>query len=153
MHGSRRSVERSASLSPNCSESLRLRRDPSDNVRGLSLDRAGLHPTGAELCPFETLPLDWKREGKDAAMCRKKKFVALGDLRENGVIKNTGVSNFCETHLQELKNIGTPIVRNQIEYIPFSPVYTKETLLEHFNKHKITSLGGDIVDNEKAMWN
>lgn len=107
--------------------------------------------------PSTPLPSACKREGKDAATCRKETWLALSDLRARGVIKNAGVSNFGVRHLQELENVGAPVANNQIEYNPFVPEYTEETF-EYCNKHRITitayfPLGGEIAGKEKAMRN
>ena len=69
-----------------------------------------------------------KKEGKTPSQCREETWRALSDLREDGIIKNVGVSNFSLKHLQELQGIGAPIANNQIQFHPFEPDYVVDTV-------------------------
>lgn len=77
-----------------------------------------------------------KKEGKNPMQCRKDTWRALSELRETGVIKNVGVSNFSLRHLQELQGIGAPIANNQIQFHPFEPEHVVETV-EYCQKNGI----------------
>eukprot|EP00584_Thalassiosira_punctigera_P023025 CAMPEP_0172553752 /NCGR_PEP_ID=MMETSP1067-20121228/51537_1 /TAXON_ID=265564 ORGANISM="Thalassiosira punctigera, Strain Tpunct2005C2" /NCGR_SAMPLE_ID=MMETSP1067 /ASSEMBLY_ACC=CAM_ASM_000444 /LENGTH=376 /DNA_ID=CAMNT_0013341979 /DNA_START=68 /DNA_END=1198 /DNA_ORIENTATION=+ len=125
----------------------------------LSEEELGLDYIDLVIMHAPSFPLSTpcKREGKDAAQCRKETWLALSDLRKKGVIKNAGVSNFGVKHLQELENIGAPVANNQIEYNPFVPEYIEETF-DYCRKFKIAitayfPLGGDIANKDKAMRN
>ncbi len=78
-----------------------------------------------------------KREGKTPSQCREETWRALSDLREDGIIKNVGVSNFSLKHLQELQGVGAPIANNQIQFHPFEPDHVVETV-NYCHKHGIT---------------
>lgn len=68
------------------------------------------------------LPSPCKKEGKDPEECRKETWKALSDLRQDGLIKNAGVSNFALNHIKELEGVGgAPIANNQIQFHPFEP--------------------------------
>mmetsp|Transcript_26986 Transcript_26986/g.56250 ORF Transcript_26986/g.56250 Transcript_26986/m.56250 type:complete len:384 (-) Transcript_26986:123-1274(-) len=125
----------------------------------LSEDELGLDYIDLVLMHAPSFPLSTAcgREGKDAATCRKETWLALSALREEGVIRNAGVSNFGVNHLREFENVGAPIANNQIEYNPFVPEYITETF-EYCDKHNIAitayfPLGGDIANKDKAMRN
>ena len=96
------------------------------------------------------------KEGKDAATCRRESWKALSELREQGLIRNAGVSNFAIKHLKDLEGVGAPIANNQIQFSPFEPEFVMETV-EYCAKNNITvtaysPLGG-IMDQSKAMAN
>ena len=98
-----------------------------------------------------------KRDGKTAAQCREETWRALSDLREKGVIRNAGVSNFAVKHLEHIASLEgvAPIANNQVEYNPFVPESINETF-DYCKKHNISitayfPLGGDIANNAKAM--
>lgn len=78
-----------------------------------------------------------KKEGKNPTQCREDTWRALSELRETGVIRNVGVSNFSLKHLQELQGVGAPIANNQIQYHPFEPDHVVETV-EYCQKNGIT---------------
>lgn len=121
----------------------------------LGLDYIDLVLMHAPSFPIISSPC--KKEGKNATQCRQETWLALSDLREKGVIRNAGVSNFGVKHLQELENMGAPVANNQIQYNPFVPEFINETF-DYCKKNSITitayfPLGGDIADKEKAMRN
>ncbi|KAL9188846.1 hypothetical protein ACHAXT_007224 [Thalassiosira profunda] len=99
-----------------------------------------------------------RRAGKDAAQCREETWRALSDLREKGVIRNAGVSNFAVKHLMELKALElAPIANNQIEFNPFVSESINETF-DYCQKHNVAitayfPLGGEIANKGKALKN
>mmetsp|Transcript_12253 Transcript_12253/g.26641 ORF Transcript_12253/g.26641 Transcript_12253/m.26641 type:complete len:375 (+) Transcript_12253:77-1201(+) len=102
------------------------------------------------------LPSPCKREGKDPAECRKETWRALSDLRQDGLIKSVGVSNFALKHIKELEGTGAPIANNQIQFHPFEPDYVMETV-DYCQKNGITitaysPLGG-MMDKDRAQAN
>jgi diketogulonate reductase-like aldo/keto reductase len=62
-----------------------------------------------------------KQKKLNTIQCRADTWLGLSDLREEGVIKEAGVSNFGISHLEELMAMkdAAPIAANQIEYNPF----------------------------------
>lgn len=77
-------------------------------------------------------------------------------MREKGLIRNAGVSNFAVKHLNELKGFGAPIANNQIQFNPFEPEHVMETVA-YCAENQITitaysPLGG-LMDKDKAMVN
>lgn len=65
-----------------------------------------------------------KAEGKDPSACREETWKALSELRDEGVVKNAGVSNFELHHIQEVQGYNlAPIATNQIHFHPFVPDY------------------------------
>jgi len=106
--------------------------------------------------PGPVFPSPCKKEGKDATQCRIDTWRALSDLREKGLIRNAGVSNFAVKHLKELEGQGAPIANNQIQFHPFVPPHVIETV-EYCGKRNITitaysPLGG-MMDKDKALAN
>ena len=102
--------------------------------------------------PFTTSPC--RKEGKDPAQCRKETWTALSELRDSGLLRNIGVSNFALKHLKDLQGVGAPIANNQIEFSPFQPEHVMETV-QYCMEHNITvtaysPLGG-ILNQNKAM--
>ena len=63
--------------------------------------------------------------------------MALSELRDKGLIRNIGVSNFVVKHLEELQGVGAPIANNQINYHPFVPDHVQETVA-YCKKYDIT---------------
>jgi diketogulonate reductase-like aldo/keto reductase len=101
---------------------------------------------------FPLLGNDCTRNGISATDCRKETWTALSELRDKGIIRNVGVSNFVVKHLEDIKGIGAPIANNQIQYSPFVPARVEETF-EYCRKQGITitaysPLGG--LQHEKA---
>jgi diketogulonate reductase-like aldo/keto reductase len=78
----------------------------------------------------------------------------LSELREAGLIKNAGVSNFALKHLKDLEGIGAPIANNQIQFSPFEPEHVMEAVAYCF-EHNITMTAysplGGMMDRDKAM--
>lgn len=97
-----------------------------------------------------------KKEGKTPAECRAETWKALSALRQKGLIKNAGVSNFALKHILELQGLGAPIANNQIQFHPFEPDHVMETV-DYCQQHNITitaysPLGG-MMDKDRAMAN
>jgi len=78
--------------------------------------------------PFVRSPCT--KEGKGASQCRKETWEALSELRNQGLIRNVGVSNFAVKHIQELEALTdvAPIANNQINFNPFVPEDVYETV-------------------------
>ena len=77
-------------------------------------------------------------------------------MREEGLLRNVGVSNFAVKHLEELVNMDgvAPIANNQIQYSPFTDPSVQETFA-YCAKHNITitaysPLGG-MMEKDKAF--
>lgn len=104
------------------------------------------------LFPLQTSPC--KKDGKDSSQCRRETWAALSELREAGLIRNAGVSNFALKHLKDLEGLGAPIANNQIQFTPFEPEYVMETVQYCFeNNITVTAYSplGGLVDQNKAM--
>lgn len=103
---------------------------------------------------FPMLGNDCTKQGISPADCRKETWKALSELREKGIVRNVGVSNFSVKHLQDIKDLGlAPIANNQIQYSPFVPASVQETF-DYCMQHNITitaysPLGG--LEHEKAQ--
>lgn len=105
------------------------------------------------------LPLfgnDCTKRGIDASACRKETWKALSKLREQGIVRNVGVSNFAVKHLEDIESLGlAPIANNQIQYSPFVPASVEETF-DYCMKRGIaitaySPLGGLEHDKAKAV--
>jgi diketogulonate reductase-like aldo/keto reductase len=87
---------------------------------------------------FPLLSSPCQKEGKSPSECRRDTWRALSDLREGGLIKNAGVSNFSLKHIKELESFGgAPIANNQISFHPFEPDHVMETV-EYCQSNGIT---------------
>jgi len=123
----------------------------------------GLEYVDLVLLHFPSVPAlssPCKEEGKTPTECRIDTWKALSEMRERGLIKNAGVSNFALKHIHELEEASiankAPIANNQIQFHPFEPDYVMETV-EYCQKHNITitaysPLGG-MMDKDRAMAN
>jgi diketogulonate reductase-like aldo/keto reductase len=62
-----------------------------------------------------------RRQGLSNSECRKQTFQALSELREQGLIRNVGVSNFVTPQIKELQEIpgAAPVANNQIQFNPW----------------------------------
>lgn len=87
--------------------------------------------------PFMGSPCS--KEGKGASQCRKETWEALSELRNKGLIRNAGVSNFVVKHIQELEALPdvAPVANNQINFNPFVPEHVMETV-DYCHKRNIT---------------
>jgi diketogulonate reductase-like aldo/keto reductase len=103
-----------------------------------------------------TFPLfsnDCTKRGINATACRQETWKALSELRNKGIIRNIGVSNFAIQHLKDIQDLHlAPIANNQIQYSPFSPASTHDTV-DYCHEHNITitaysPLGG--LEHSKA---
>jgi len=106
------------------------------------------------------LPSQCSKQGNGPSQCRKETWQALSELRNKGLIRNVGVSNFVVKHIQELEALTdvAPIANNQINFNPFVPEETMETV-EYCQGRNITvtaymPLGGshhrDLVNKKLA---
>jgi len=79
--------------------------------------------------------------------CRQRTWKALSELREEGLIRDVGVSNFNIKQMKELQSLNmAPIAANQIQFHPWIPDFQQETV-DFCNANKIVitayfSLGG-----------
>ncbi|CAB9513215.1 Deoxymugineic acid synthase 1 [Seminavis robusta] len=97
---------------------------------------------------------DCIKRGISATECRQETWKALSELREKGLFRNIGVSNFAVKHLEELEGVGAPIANNQIQYSPFTDPSVQETF-QYCAKNNITitaysPLGG-MMEKDKAF--
>jgi diketogulonate reductase-like aldo/keto reductase len=94
------------------------------------LKELGLGYIDMILLHFPSLPLPspCKNEGKSNFECRRETWKALSEMRQEGLIRNIGVSNFALKHIQELQELGAPIANNQISFHPFEPEQVMETV-------------------------
>mmetsp|Transcript_17217 Transcript_17217/g.35951 ORF Transcript_17217/g.35951 Transcript_17217/m.35951 type:complete len:388 (-) Transcript_17217:171-1334(-) len=121
------------------------------------LKQLGLDYIDLVLLHFPSIPLassPCKKGGSDETECRRETWTGLSEMRENGYVRNIGVSNFSVRHLMELEGIGAPIANNQIAFNPFVPDEIMETISYCKTKNiTVTAhspLGG-IADKDKAM--
>ncbi len=71
----------------------------------------------------------------NSAVPMKETFEALAQLKEEGKVKDIGVSNFTISHLKEARKVSPePISVNQIEYHPY---LNQNELLCYCKKNKI----------------
>jgi diketogulonate reductase-like aldo/keto reductase len=69
--------------------------------------------------------------------CRAETWKGLSELRQEGIVRNVGVSNFAVKHLEEIEALNlAPIAANQIQYNPWAPDHAVETF-EYCQKHNI----------------
>lgn len=112
------------------------------NVVKSELDDLGLDYIDLFLLHFPSsgpLRSPCSKEGKGPPECRKETWQALSELRNKGLIRNVGVSNFVVKHIQELEELTdvAPVANNQISFHPFVPEETMETV-EYCHKKNIT---------------
>ena len=62
--------------------------------------------------------------------CRQETFKGMSEMRKQGLVRNVGVSNFASGPLLELLEVDgiAPIANNQIQYNPWSPQETLDTI-------------------------
>lgn len=99
----------------------------------------------------------WSKECEEKGLtrkqCRLDTWRALSELREQGLVKNLGVSNFAKNHLEQIEELGlAPIAVNQITYNPWAPDFQVETF-EYCQSKGIaitaySSLGGFMQKSE-----
>jgi diketogulonate reductase-like aldo/keto reductase len=103
---------------------------------------------------FNYMSEECNKQGSSKKECRQETFKALSELREQGIVRSVGVSNFATHHLKELlelENIA-PIANDQIQYNPWAPQEWVDTVdFCHKNGIAITaynSLGGSLQHHE-----
>jgi aldehyde reductase len=86
--------------------------------------------------------------------CRKETYQALSELRDQGLMRNIGVSNFPTKLLKEIQAIENvaPIANNQINFNPWVSDGWMDTV-EYCKEHDITvtgyfTLGGNFQHHE-----
>jgi len=118
------------------------------------IDMALLHAPSTPSKWF--VPNDCTRSGIDATSCRRETWKALSELRNQGIVKHVGVSNFGIRHMRDLIDgvpDGAPIANNQIQYSPFAPASVHE-IVQYCRERNITvtaysPLGG-LIDRDRA---
>ena len=86
--------------------------------------------------------------------CRQETWKALSILRDQGLIRNAGVSNFAKMHLQDLQELSgvAPIAMNQFQYNPWAPEFIQETynycMANNIHMTAYASLGGSLQHAE-----
>lgn len=61
------------------------------------------------------------------AQCRQETWKALSLLRDKGLIRNVGVSNFNIVQMQQVSSLGlAPIATNQFQWNPWAPDWQRE---------------------------
>jgi diketogulonate reductase-like aldo/keto reductase len=69
--------------------------------------------------------------------CRHEAWLALSRLRDQGLVKEIGVSNFNSKQLKQIQDLkAAPIAANQIMYNPWVPDWQQETF-EYCQKNNI----------------
>jgi diketogulonate reductase-like aldo/keto reductase len=69
--------------------------------------------------------------------CRAETWKGLSELRQEGIVRNVGVSNFAVKHLEDIEALNlAPIAVNQFQYNPWAPDHIVETF-EYCQKHNI----------------
>ncbi|WP_158058325.1 aldo/keto reductase [Halorussus halophilus] len=109
-----------------------------------SLDRLGVEQV-------DLFYVHWPMKAYDA----EETLPAFDELREDGVTKNVGVSNFTVELLEEADEIlDSPIVANQVEMHPLLP---QDDLLDYCRAHDITVVAyaplmrGDASDVDELV--
>eukprot|EP00930_Biecheleria_cincta_P085798 TRINITY_DN75161_c0_g1_i1.p1 TRINITY_DN75161_c0_g1~~TRINITY_DN75161_c0_g1_i1.p1 ORF type:complete len:395 (+),score=49.88 TRINITY_DN75161_c0_g1_i1:69-1187(+) len=91
----------------------------------------------------------------EMASYRTDTWKGLSTLREKGLIRNLGVSNFNVQQMKEIQSLGlAPIAANQMQYHPWVPEFIKDAV-KYCHEHKIVvtayfSLGGH--DNKRKAF-
>eukprot|EP00900_Chrysochromulina_parva_P017602 jgi/Chrpa1/25843/Chrysochromulina_OHIO_Genome00008552-RA len=81
-------------------------------------------------------PLGRCRNGT-AVECRVNAWTKLSALRDAGLVRNIGVSNFGISQIEELEKLGlAPVSVNQIQYNPWAPDWQQE-VVDYCQKHSI----------------
>lgn len=79
----------------------------------------------------------------------------LSTLREKGLIRNLGVSNFNVAYMKELQDLKlAPIAANQIQFHPWAPAWIKE-IVSYCHQQRIAVTGyfslGGLDHKDKAL--
>ena len=81
-------------------------------------------------------PLGRCRNGT-AVECRVNAWTKLSALRDAGLVRNLGVSNFGISQIEALEKLGlAPVSVNQIQYNPWAPDWQQE-VVDYCQKHSI----------------
>jgi diketogulonate reductase-like aldo/keto reductase len=105
------------------------------------LNELGLEDIDLVLMHFpKTLPYmatECSKLGLSQQECRAETWKGLSELRQEGILRNVGVSNFGVKHLQEIESLKlAPIAVHQFQYNPWAPSHAVETF-EYCQKHGI----------------
>ena len=118
----------------------------------LGVDYIDLVLMHAPALPLQGNDCDKRKVSKSD--CRKETWKALSELKDQGLLRNIGVSNFAVSHLKEFDGLGAPIANNQIQYSPFVDASEQETLKYCAeNNISITSYSplGGLMEQNKAF--
>lgn len=116
------------------------------------LEELGLDYIDMILMHAPGMPLvrnDCTKSSLSGKKCRQETWRALSELREQGFMRNIGVSNFVVDHIKEIEEVGlAPIADNQFQWNVFSPPTIQDTF-EYCVNNKIvvtahSSLGGSL---------
>lgn len=102
------------------------------------------------------ISLECSASGLNKTECRKETYAALSELREKGIVRSIGVSNFPTKVLKEIQSMENvaPIANNQINFNPWISDGWMETV-EYCKEHGITitgyfTLGGSMQHHEAS---
>mmetsp|Transcript_30585 Transcript_30585/g.61976 ORF Transcript_30585/g.61976 Transcript_30585/m.61976 type:complete len:392 (-) Transcript_30585:57-1232(-) len=122
------------------------------------LEELGLDYIDMVLMHAPKMPLirnDCTKAGLSDTECRQETWRALSELREKGVMRNIGVSNFAMGHMKEIEELGlAPIADHQFQWNTFSPPEIQKTF-DYCRQKNITvtayySLGGSLQHAQAA---
>jgi len=94
------------------------------------------------------------KSGLSDKECRQQTWKALSELREQGVMRNIGVSNFMIHHMQEISDLElAPIANNQFQFNAFVPP-AQHKIFEYCMENNIAVTAyypvGGTLEKEKA---
>jgi diketogulonate reductase-like aldo/keto reductase len=77
--------------------------------------------------------------------CREETWKALSELKEKGIVRSVGVSNFNVNHMTELQSLDgvSPIAVNQFQFGPWSP----ESAFEAFEHCRNTGIAATAYNS------
>ncbi|CAJ1966692.1 unnamed protein product [Cylindrotheca closterium] len=116
------------------------------------LDETGLEYIDMVLMHAPDLPLarsECKKAGISNKQCRQDTWKALSELKEKGIMRNIGVSNFLPEQMKELQDLNLePIANNQFQWNAFVPG-EQQTIFDYCVENNISitgyySLGGSL---------
>jgi len=116
------------------------------------LEETGLEYLDMVLIHAPDMPLsrnDCNKAGLSKKQCRQETWKALSELKQQGIMRNIGVSNFLPEHMKEIQELGLePIANNQFQWNAFIPGKQQE-IFDYCVENNISitgynSLGGAL---------